>query len=467
MPAKRKGVKRNSRQAALDVVSPVPSEPSDSPYTGPCLLPLLQPVCLCLQPFLSAEDAARLMQASRSVTEALLSGYGFVDHIFEFTRRPVAAVKRTIALYGRYNMLIRRMCLPDRWKEPLLDSDTGQPQLPASLTALLLGQMHGTPHAMLHAAFVGTDRRWHAAMQDDEEGERQLERLVDGWELHNNCKTWEVFLYADLSGGYALSIPPGALPHGLRCLQFNDPFNQPLQAGSIPDTVEVLQFGEWYNQSLEPGHLPTSLTHLVLGYKFNQPLQPGVLPAGLRRLRIGNRYNQPLQPGSLPPQLQQLSLGFDYNHPLGAGVLPSAITHVNLGHNFTQPLQAGSIPDGVVHLKLSHAYNHPLLPGLLPASLRELVIGVEFERALQPGSLPDGLRVLAFEYYSMYQQPLQPGVLPASVVVVSLGREYAVPLIAGGIPATVKWLRLPPVVPGAENVEVIAPATTKIVRWQD
>ena len=49
------------------------------------------------------------------------------------------------------------------------------------------------------------------------------------------------------------SIPPGALPRGLRFLQLGSHFNQPLQHGSIPDTIEVLHLGGDFNQPLLVG----------------------------------------------------------------------------------------------------------------------------------------------------------------------------------------------------------------------
>ena len=54
-------------------------------YTGPCLLPFLQPVRLCLHGFVSSgDDAARFMQASRFITASVLAGYAFLDHAFTF-----------------------------------------------------------------------------------------------------------------------------------------------------------------------------------------------------------------------------------------------------------------------------------------------------------------------------------------------------------------------------------------------
>lgn len=96
---------------------------SDLSYTGPCLLPLLQPVRVCRDSFLSAQDAVRFMRASHSITAALLADYAFVDRVFTFrsvadvkrSRFFCAAVKHSLARYARYHMRILRMCLPEDW----------------------------------------------------------------------------------------------------------------------------------------------------------------------------------------------------------------------------------------------------------------------------------------------------------------------------------------------------------------
>ena len=74
------------------------------------------------------------------------------------------------------------------------------------------------------------------------------------------------------------------LPHGLRFLQFNKKFNQPLQPGSIPHGVTHLNLGQLYNHSLPPGVLPTSLRELHISETFDWPLEPGSLPGGLKMI---------------------------------------------------------------------------------------------------------------------------------------------------------------------------------------
>ena len=431
----------------------LPSSAVSLTCTARCLLPLLQPVRRCLHPFLSDTEAARLMQTSRSTATNLLHGYGFVDHVFTF--RTAANMKRAVAFYSRYDVRILRVLLSGDWNEPLIDSETGRPLLPASLLALTLGERFGpasrrtTRGLAAYASFDGREGSVGEGQSDEKKAASESDDLGEFARRIQPVNTstlreppWNVFRYDDCFVAVHHPIPPSALPHGLRFLHLNTNFNQPLQAGSIPDTVEVLQIGEAFNQPLAAGHLPASLTHLVFGCWYNQPFLPGVLPAGLRRLRLGLWYNQPMQLDVLPPQLQQLSFCGEYNQPLNSGAIPPSVTHLRLSHSFNQPLEAGSIPHGVVHLNLGFCYNQPLLPGVLPSSLRELAISARFTQLLQPGSLPDRLEVLSFHRDSVYSRTLLPGVIPASVIALSLGDDDKVKLVAGGIPSTVKWLRL-------------------------
>lgn len=335
-----RAAKRKREQEAVDAVVA---------YTQPCLLPRLQPVRHCLHQFLSDDDAVRLLRASRSTATPLLSGYAFLDHRFAF--HTMAAVKRGTALFNHYRMRILRMSLPACWTHvgQLVDKETGQSLLPASLIALSLGEGRGTGAS----AWQPQDSMACAAIEwceksSEAESNRAVQTvgeakgaLADGAiaELVSECVEWDVRGFGRSVGRFQQSLPPGALPHGLRFLQLNSAFNRPLQSGSIPDSVEVLQLGEQFRQPLKPGHLPASLTHLVLGDFYNQPLLPGVLPAGLRRLRLGAFNYQPLSRGVLPSQLQQLSLGGYYNLSLEPGVIPAFVTHLRLGEWFNSTLR--------------------------------------------------------------------------------------------------------------------------------
>ena len=428
----------------MSSISAATSDNHDALDTHPCLLPLLQPVRFCLHTFLSADDAARLMRASRSITASLLSGYAFVDHAFTFHACSVTDVKRSIAFYARYHMRIVRMCLPAKWNEPLVDDATGRAVLPASLVALALG---GTSPYERYRSLANAPIDESGGNDESEQRyEESYRRVRPHGAPMFRAEPWQVLEYAVCMGAFNQPIPPGALPHGLRWLQLGDSFNQPLQVGSIPETVETLQFGMHFDQLLHVGQLPASLTHLVFGRDYDQPLQLDVLPAGLKRLHLGASYRAPLQPGTLPPQLQQLSCGYRYTRRrtprLVPGDIPPSVTHLRLSDDFGQPLQEGIIPHGVAHLNLGYGFNQPLPPGMLPTSLRELVLSPQFDQALHPGSLPDGLEVLAFRKRGKFQQTLQPDVIPASVVAISMSKDYNAEVVTGGIPATVQWLRL-------------------------
>ena len=449
-------------------------------YTGPCLLSLLQPVRRCLQPFLTSLDAAHLMQASRSTTVAILHGYTF-HRIFELSSAGDA--RRTIALYSRYHIRLYGVGLGAGWQDPLLDSDSGRPLLPASLVLLVCGESHGDRAyhsgmpidraacgALINKAkcqqnehCAGLDKGSDDVGADDESVFYRHVRIVDAGLAKDT--SWDVTTFGDCLGAFNLPIPPGALPSGLRVLQLNDAFNQPLAVGSIPDTVTVLQLDRDFNQPLAIGHLPASLTHLIVGYRYNHPLLPGVLPAALERLQLGYWQGQ-LQPGVLPPHLRELSFGSAYNHPICLDVIPPSVSHLRLGYSFNQPLNARGFSHGLVHLHLSHAFNHPLPPHILPSSLRELVIGAQFVLPLQPGSLPDGLTLLAFDSASRFQHVLRPGVIPATVILLSLGKWYSRELVKGGIPATLRWIRLHRRYAQQDLRGVLSPST-RVVWWRD
>ena len=444
------------------------SPPTDTPqpYTSACLFPLLQPVRYCLHSFLSTKDAVRLMRASRSTTASLLSDYAALDHIFKFTS--AANARRSIAFHGSYHIRILRMCLPADWTEPLVDSESGRSLLPASLVALMLGLDHSV-FLLNSVVYVDQDsnRSRREVQWDGKEEEKQLNERLERWQEMNCCDMWEALGYGLSMGAFNQPIPPGALPHGLRFLQFSALFNQPLQVGSIPDTVEVLQFGRAFNQPLAVGHLPASLTQLIFGSNYNQPLLPGVLPPALQLLHLGMKYNHSVQSGTLPAQLQGLSMGWDYNQPILPGVIPASVTHLRLSRFYNAPLQSGSIPHGVVHLSLGgDRFNHPIPPGVLPASLRELVISRQYNQVLQPGSLPDGLKLLAFDQHSCFGHALQPGVVPASVVAISMGAGYKQRLVSGGIPSTVRWLRLPWEY-ARRDLSGVLSCCTHIVYWEE
>ena len=203
------------------------------------LLSLLQPICRCLHPFLSSADAARLMQASRTITASLLTDYGFVDHVFEL--RTVTATERSLAFYARYHKRILRLRLPVDWNEPLLDAATGQSVLPASLVALTIGEAPDgvEGQCVVHAAFNGGRDQQRDAVRAEEgqgaaKGEGEFERLIRPVDVGEGTE-WSVLHYGSSSAAFDQLLSPGALPQSLRFLQLNDEYNQPLQAGSLPD----------------------------------------------------------------------------------------------------------------------------------------------------------------------------------------------------------------------------------------
>ena len=470
-----KGLHQPAGSPGVSSARPIHSNPVSRPaHFSPSLLPSLQPVRLCLQPYLSDIDAARLLCTSRSVATSLLPGFAFVDHVF--TGDTAEDVKRAIALYGRYNMRILRLCTVGAWPEPLVDSETGRSVLPASLLALTVGApdkrpVAGPQRVAAGAALDGSvgsliERRGVAARKvskSDEQLDFQRRiRPVDVTRVDD--RSWSVLRFSTSCGGFDQPILPGALPLGLRLLQLDHHSKEPLQPGSIPDSVSLLQVGGHFNQPLV-GLLPSSLTHLVLGDRFNQPLSPDVLPAGLLRLRLGNDWNYPLTPGTLPTRLQHLTLGYAFDQSLAPGVIPPSVTHLRLDGYFDQPLYNGSLPPALVHLNLGERFDQPLSPGVLPSSLRQLAISKHFDQRLHPGSLPDGLELLSWHEESAYVHVLEPGIVPASVQLISMGQYYRQRLEAGGIPATVKQLRLPKRY-AKQNLSDVLASSTAVVWWK-
>ena len=436
----------------------------------------LLPVRLCLLPFVSGEEAVRLLSTCRSAL-GLLHGYAIIDHIFTYESCTVAQIKRSFAFYSRRHIRICDVILPANWSRPL-HVNTGRSLLPVSLVVLTLGadepgtekslERPSDPDAVWDSG-AGWDTR--PAVAQRVVGSESAADLTDFyervWPVEESLKqdmSWSVLPFRSRIGSFDRPIPAGALPRGLRFLQLNDLFNQPLDTGSIPNTVEIIQFGQHFDQPLAVGHLPASLTSLILDGDFNQPLLPNVLPPNLRRLRLSECFNQPLYRDTFPPRLQQLEFTWQRSQPVRPGVIPPSVTHLGLNLFWDEPLQVGSITHGVVHLHLSCCLLQPLLPGVLPRSLRELVLQHGSEPALQPGSLPEGLEVLSFR---SDEEPdtLRPGILPASLVVLS-GHWLEPAQLAGAVPGTVRWLRL-----RRETAEKLpsgffAP-TTRVVWWKE
>ena len=206
-------------------------------YTGPCLLPLLHPVRLCLHPFITSADAVRLMRASRVTTASLLADYAFIDRVFQWHYPyTIPEVKRSLALYARYHMRLLCMCLPKDWNESLIDGDSGRSVLPASLIALTFGQETEYPvrGSIVHAAFDDSERRRREEDEEEAGVERQFSRRVRRWERDNSCDPWSVFEYTPSRGLFNQPLPPGALPHGLRFLQFQSAVQPAAASGQHP-----------------------------------------------------------------------------------------------------------------------------------------------------------------------------------------------------------------------------------------
>ena len=376
-------------------------------YVGPCLLPCLHPVRLCLHPFLTDEDAARLMRASSSTTLAVLPHYSLTHEVFQFSS--ARAMKQTLSLYDRYELRVTKLRLGIRFTAPLLDDATGRSRLPASLVSLWIGREWQVDSSNPQwRAQAGADSEEEEEKEEegtgdlDEQSSAEDAERLEAERRIELVEAWDVRKFNVTHGAFSQPLTPGALPHGLRYLQLNNRYDQPFQQGSLPSTLEVLQLGRRFSHQLQPGHLPASLTHLIFApvsynrhYHYDKPLLAGVLPAGLKRLQMGSARSH-IHPGALPPQLEQLSFGSSNNQPVPPGLIPSSVRFLRLSGGIVEPLQAGSIPHGVVHLNVGCTFDQPISPGVLPSSLRELVLGEQFNEPLTAGSLPDGWRCWLF-----------------------------------------------------------------------
>ena len=335
------------------VTCPFLDRPSQPPLLTGVSLIQLEPVRHCFHRFLDDTTAARLLRTSRVIAHSLLDSYAFEHHVFTFPY--TVAMKRSLDLYSSYKLRVQRLCLPAATR------GEAQPfELPASLTALALGPVQRWANEQHSYMLLDGCDPLRCVAHDQAKNARGAHSSHDdeaalAWRMRRmeltRC-TWELYDFGLCEGQFSGLLNPGRLPHGLRFLQLNDSYTQPLRVGSIPDTVQVLQLGRDYNHPMSAGHLPSSLEYLVLGDAYDQPLSAGVLPASLRYLRFGQSYKWDLAPGALPLQLEQLSLGYQFNRPLVPGAIPPCVTHLRLSLSINQPLIHGSIPHGVTHLSL-------------------------------------------------------------------------------------------------------------------
>ena len=102
------------------------------------LLDALQPVFLLFQPFLSDDDAARLLSTSHATALTLLPGYAFTSHIF----RPasLASLRRLRDQCVLYRLRITQLDLSASIKQLTFDDEPpDQSPIPASVIVLSFG----------------------------------------------------------------------------------------------------------------------------------------------------------------------------------------------------------------------------------------------------------------------------------------------------------------------------------------
>ena len=423
---------------------------------NPPLLDALRPVLPLFHSLLADADAARLLRTSRTTALALLPGYAFASHTFEAASLSSLCNLRDLCL--TYGFRISQLGLGRDFT--VVDFDCSPPHLspfPSTLTSLRLGQLYQSVEKQRWAALSAAACHWqhtepwllphsHPEAQVHGTNGQRWQRPTEGWAF----------------GSLRCRLPPGLLPCGLRVLQLNGDFNQPLEPGSLPSSLTYLVFGDRFNQPLPPGVLPASLLHLTLGSRYRHPLGPGSLPESLERLLLLSSL--PLRAVVLPPSLRALYLS-DLNEPLRPHALPSSLLYLAF-YNYTHPLVANALPSSLIDLSLGGlAYQHPLPPGVLPSSLRDLSVKA-FAKPLQPGALPEGLQFLRLRFQSLNFPALTPGALPSTLLGLDLGflYPYRHPLTAGVVPQSVQWIQLVRLLYLDDSIENVLPAHTER-RW--
>ena len=126
------------------------------------------------------------------------------------------------------------MCLPSGWDEPLVDAATGRSVLPASLLTLALGD--SCHHPSVKRGALGESWRHlsvvHAPFDRGEGKEvREEAEWVSGYDYgedefdrrftYVHSGRWGGAQYGASRAKFSQPIPAGALPRGLRFLQYS------------------------------------------------------------------------------------------------------------------------------------------------------------------------------------------------------------------------------------------------------
>jgi hypothetical protein len=201
--------------------------------------------------FLSDEDAARVLRVNRCLTSAALHDFRFTRHLF--CADSAQQLRRMTALYKRYSLHILLMHFSFLFNDSLVDID-GRSLLPASLIALALG--HVPVFMVASSMFAGVVRTY-----TQQSGSRRHE--VGRHQQLSVTLPRDRQLYSHVHGEYSQPLVKGALPEGLRFLQFGQRYQWRLEVGVIPLSVVFLQVEEGHTPLLSK-ELMASLPHVKL-----------------------------------------------------------------------------------------------------------------------------------------------------------------------------------------------------------
>ena len=267
----------------------------------------MRPLRSAFQPFLTDENAARLLRTSHTAALTLLSGYPFTAHIFQPTS--LHSLRRLRDLCLLYKLRITQLAVPERLKR--LNFDAAPPHLspiPTSVPALTLGAPGKDTNRK-------KERRWatfSAAACDSRD--RELWCLRDlfspaqwsdgqqetGWRLtllEPDGRLEDLLPYFSWPCGQ-LNAPllPGILPHGLRSLLYSGEWQRPLQPALPPRHPALLPRRAGAEHQLQPA--------VDFSNRCLQPLHAGVLSSSLRWVRVWSRYRDERIKVVLPPKAQ-------------------------------------------------------------------------------------------------------------------------------------------------------------------
>ncbi|CAB1119920.1 unnamed protein product [Ectocarpus sp. CCAP 1310/34] len=179
-----------------------------------------------------------------------------------------------------------------------------------------------------------------------------------------------------------IAVTAASWPSTMRCLEFGDRFNSPVEGVDLPADLEVIRFGDRFNQPVSRVRWPAALRELVFGNDFNQPASGMDLPAGLRRLDFGGRFNFSVSAVDLPEELRELRFGQGFNREISNVRWPPLLSRLDFCGELQQRVEDVAWPGSLTHLALLGDFNQPIHAVKWPAGLTTVHFGDRFQQPL-------------------------------------------------------------------------------------